>query len=275
MAAMQIGLSPDPDAAFMFYALTAGKVRVPDVQVLPVLDEIERLNRRARNGELEATVISAATYALVAERYRIMDSGACMLKGSGPVLVARAVMDPKEIPDRVVAIPGSHTTAALLLRLYCGDPPLIEVPFEKIPQAVLGEQAELGLLIHEGPMTHQSMGLSRVLDLGQRWQRETNLPLPLGLTVVRRDLDEETQRALSAALRQTIAYARAHTDEALEHAMRYGRGMDRESCRRFVLMSVNDYSVTLGAEGREALEKLFSLAHSKGLIPEIPPLDPL
>lgn len=275
MAAIQIGLSPDPDAAFMFYGLTVGKVRVPDVQILPVLDEIERLNRRARNGELEVTVISAATYALVAERYRIMDSGACMLKGSGPVLVARAVLDPKEIPDKVVAIPGSHTTAALLLRLYCGDPPLIEVSFEKIAQAVLGEQAELGLLIHEGPMTYKSMGLSRVLDLGQRWERETNLPLPLGLTVVRRDLGEETQRALSAALRQTIAYARAHTDEALEHAMRYGRGMDRESCRRFVLMSVNDYSVTLGAEGREALEKLFSLAHSKGLIPEIPPLDPL
>jgi 1,4-dihydroxy-6-naphthoate synthase len=275
MPAIQIGLSPDPDAAFMFYALTAGKVRVPDVQILPVLDEIERLNRRARNGELEVTVISAATYALVAERYRIMDSGACMLKGSGPVLVARAVMDPKEIPDRVVAIPGSHTTAALLLRLYCGDPPLIEVSLEKIPQAVLGEQAELGLLIHEGPMTYKSMGLSRVLDLGQSWERETNLPLPLGLTVVRRDLGEETQRALSAALRQAIAYARVHVDEALEHAMRYGRGMDRESCRRFVLMSVNDYSVTLGAEGREALEKLFSLAHSKGLIPEIPPLDPL
>jgi 1,4-dihydroxy-6-naphthoate synthase len=275
MPLIRIGHSPDPDDAFMFYALTAGKVRIPGVEVEHVLEEIERLNRRAREGELEVTAISAATYALVADRYRIMDPGASMGKGYGPVLVAKAPLDPREIPERVVAIPGSHTTAALLLRLYCGDPPIIEVPFDKIPQAVLEEQAELGLLIHEGQITHQALGLRLVLDLGKVWERETGLPLPLGINVIRRDLGENLHRQLSQALRDSIAYAHAHEDEALAYAMEFGRGIDRETCRRFVRMYVNDYTVTLGEEGRRALEFLFQKAHAKELIPEIPPIDPL
>lgn len=275
MPLIRIGHSPDPDDAFMFYALTTGKVRIPGVEVAHVLEEIERLNRRAREGELEVTAISAATYALVADRYRIMDPGASMGKGYGPVLVAKAPLDPREIPERVVAIPGSHTTAALLLRLYCGDPPVIEVPFDKIPHAVLEEQAELGLLIHEGQITHQALGLRLVLDLGKVWERETGLPLPLGINVIRRDLGENLHRQLSQALRDSIAYAHAHEDEALAYAMEFGRGIDRETCRRFVRMYVNDYTVTLGEEGRRALEFLFQKAHAKELIPEIPPIDPL
>ncbi len=275
MPLIRIGHSPDPDDAFMFYALTAGKVHVPNIQILHVLEEIERLNRRARAGDLEVTAISAATYALVADRYRIMDSGASMGKGYGPVLVAKGPLDPREIPEHVVAIPGSHTTAALLLRLYCDDPPIIEVPFDKIPRAVLDEQAEVGLLIHEGQITHQAVGLHTVLDLGKVWERETGLPLPLGINVIRRDLGEDFHRTLSQALRDSIAYAHAHEDEALGYATQFGRGTDRETCRRFIRMYVNDYTVTLGAEGRRALESLFRLAHAKGLIPEIPPLDPL
>jgi len=272
---IRIGHSPDPDDAFMFYALTTGKVRVPGVEVLHVLEEIERLNRRARTGELEITAISVATYALVADRYRIMDPGASMGKGYGPVLVAKARLDPREIPERVVAIPGSHTTAALLLRLYCGDPPIIEVAFDKIPRVVLEEQAEAGLLIHEGQITHQALGLHTVLDLGKVWERETSLPLPLGINVIRRDLGEDLQRQLSQALRDSIAYAQAHETETLDYAMQFGRGIDRETCRRFVRMYVNDYTLTLGEEGRRALECLFRLAHAKGLIPEIPPIDPV
>ncbi len=272
---IRIGHSPDPDDAFMFYALTTGKVRVPGVEVHHTLEEIERLNRRARSGELEVTAISAATYALVADRYRILDPGASMGKGYGPVLVARAPMDSREISERVVAIPGSHTTAALLLRLYCGDPPTIEVSFEKIPQVVLEEQAEVGLLIHEGQITHQGLGLHKVLDLGMLWERETGLPLPLGINVIRRDLGVDLHRQLSRALGDSIAYAHAHEDEALDYAMQFGRGIDRETCRHFVRMYVNDYTLTLGAEGRRALECLFRLAHTKGLIPEIPPIDPV
>ena len=275
MPLIRIGHSPDPDDAFMFYALTTGKVRIPGVEVHHVLEEIERLNRRARSGELEVTAISAATYTLVADRYRIMDPGASMGKGYGPVLVAKTPLDPREIPERVVAIPGSHTTAALLLRLYCGDPPIIEVPFDKIPQAVLEEQAELGLLIHEGQITHRALGLHTVLDLGKVWERETGLPLPLGINVIRRDLGEDLHRQLSQALRDSIAYAHAHEDEALAYAMEFGRGIDKETCRRFVRMYVNDYTLALGGEGRRALEFLYQAAHAKGLIPEIPPIDPL
>jgi 1,4-dihydroxy-6-naphthoate synthase len=275
MPLIRIGHSPDPDDAFMFYALTAGKVKAGDLDVAHVLEDIESLNRRARTGELEVTAVSAATYTLIHERYRMMDPGASMGKGYGPILVAREPMQPQDIADKVVAIPGSHTTAAMLLRLYVGDPPIIEVAFDKIPQAVLDGQADLGLLIHEGQITHPRMGLYKVLDMGQLWERDTRLPLPLGINVMRRDLGDDVHRRLSQALRDSIDYAYAHVDEALEYAMRYGRGIDKETCRRFVLMYVNDYTRRLGDEGRAALERLYRMAHAKGLIPSVPPVDPI
>jgi 5,8-dihydroxy-2-naphthoate synthase len=272
---VRIGHSPDPDDAFMFYALTAGKVRIPGVRIEHVLEDIETLNRRSRTGELEVTAVSFATYILIAEQYRMMDPGASMGKGYGPILVARRPIPTAEIEQHVVAIPGKHTTAALLLRLFVGDPAQIEVAFDKIPQAVLEGQADLGLLIHEGQITHQQMGLTKVLDLGEAWQRDSGLPLPLGVNVMRRDLGEDLHRALSQALRDSIAWAHANVDEALEYAMRYGRGIDKETCRRFVLMYVNDFTLALGNEGRAAVERLFTLAHHKGLIPAIPPIDPI
>jgi 1,4-dihydroxy-6-naphthoate synthase len=276
MQTIRIGHSPDADDAFMFYALTAGKVTVPGARIEHVLEDIESLNRRSRSGELEVTAVSAATYALVADRYRMMDPGASMGKGYGPILVARQPIDPREIPQKVVAIPGSHTTASLLLRLYVSEEPaLIEVAFDKIPQAVLDGQADLGLLIHEGQITHASMGLVKVLDLGERWQQDSGLPLPLGVNVMRRDLGEPMHLALSEGLRRSIAWAHANVDAALDYAMRYSRGIDRETCRRFVLMYVNDFTLRLGDEGRAALERLFTEAHRRGLLPTIPPLDPV
>jgi 1,4-dihydroxy-6-naphthoate synthase len=272
---IRIGHSPDPDDAFMFYALTAGKVGVPGVRIEHVLEDIETLNRRSRTGELEVTAVSFATYILIAEQYRMMDPGASMGKGYGPILVARRPIPAAEIEQHVVAIPGKHTTAALLLRLFVGDPPQIEVAFDKIPQAVLEGQADLGLLIHEGQITHQQMGLVKVLDLGEAWQRDSGLPLPLGVNVMRRDLGEELHRALSQALRDSIAWAHANVDEALEYAMRYGRGIDKETCRRFVLMYVNDYTKRLGEVGRAALTRLYELAHARGLIKTMPPVDPI
>jgi 5,8-dihydroxy-2-naphthoate synthase len=245
------------------------------VRIEHVLEDIESLNRRARTAELEVTAVSAATYTLVADRYRLMEGGASMGRGYGPVLVARDRMDPREIPEKVVAIPGSHTTAALLLRLYCGDPPLIEVAFDKIPQVVAEGQADLGLLIHEGQITHADLGLTKVLDLGEAWTADTGLPLPLGVNVMRRDLGEAMHRALSRGLSDSIAWAHANVDEALEYAMQYGRGIDKETCRRFVLMYVNDYTVALGAEGRAALERLFAEARGRGLIATVPPIDPI
>ena len=275
MPRIRIGHSPDPDDAFMFYALTTGKVKAGDIEVEHVLEDIESLNRRARTAELEVTAVPAATHTMIHDRYRMMDPGASMGKGYGPILVGREPVDRKDIADKVIAIPGSHTTAALLLRMYVGDPPIIEVAFDKIPQAVLEGQADLGLLIHEGQITHQSMGLHKVLDMGKEWERETGLPLPLGINVMRRDLGEDVHRRLSQALRDSIDYAYANVDEAIEYAMRYGRGIDKETCRRFVLMYVNDYTMRLGDDGRAALERLFRLAHAKGLIPAIPPVDPI
>ncbi len=275
MRVVRIGHSPDPDDAFMFYALTAGKVVVDGVRIEHVLEDIESLNRRARTAELEVTAVSAATYVMVAEQYRMMDPGASMGKGYGPILVAREPIRREELEGKVVAIPGSHTTAALLLRLYVGDPPVIEVAFDKIPYAVLEGQADVGLLIHEGQITHTAMGLTKVLDLGEVWARDTGLPLPLGINVMRRDLGEDLHRALSQGLRDAITWAHGHVDEALEYAMRYGRGIDKETCRRFVLMYVNDYTQALGAEGRAALERLYTMAHQRRLISGVPTIDPV
>jgi len=272
---VRIGHSPDPDDAFMFYALTTGKVRIPGVRIEHVLEDIESLNRRSREGELEVTAVSFATYLLIADRYRMMDPGASMGKGYGPILVARGAIPRADLESRVTAIAGKHTTSALLLRLYVGDPPLIEVAFDKIPTVVLEGQAELGLLIHEGQITYQKMGLTKVLDLGEAWQKDTGLPLPLGCNVMRRDLGDDLHRALSQALKDSIAWAHAHVDEALEYAMRYGRGIDKETCRRFVLMYVNDFTLALGREGRAAIEKLFTMAHQKGLVPAVPLIDPV
>jgi len=275
MQTIRIGHSPDPDDAFMFYALTAGKVRIPGVRIEHVLEDIETLNRRSREAELEVTAVSFATYLLIADRYRMMDPGASMGKGYGPILVAREPIPRAELEERVTAIAGKHTTSALLLRLYVGDPPIIEVAFDKIPAAVLDGQADLGLLIHEGQITYQRMGLTKALDLGEAWQRDTGLPLPLGCNVMRRDLGDDLHRALSEALRESIAWGHAHIDEALEYAMRYGRGIDKETCRCFVLMYVNDFTLALGPQGRAAIERLFTMAHQKGLIPAVPPIDPL
>jgi len=275
MRTVKIGHSPDADDAFMFYALTAGKVKIPGVAVEHVLEDIESLNRRARTGDLDVTAVSFATYLLIAEQYRMMDAGASMGLGYGPILVGRAPIPVAELEHRVVASPGKHTTSALLLRLYVGDPPLIEVAFDKIPQAVLDGQADLGLLIHEGQITHQKMGLTKVLDLGESWQRDTSLPLPLGVNVMRRELGEDVHRAISQGLRDSIAWAHANVDEALDYAMRYGRGIDKETCRRFVLMYVNNYTLSLGRDGRAAVERLFGMARDRGLITEIPALDPI
>src|SRR5436189_153190 len=188
MQTIRIGHSPDPDDAFMFYALTSGKVRIPGVGIEHVLEDVGSLNARPRTSELEFTAVSCAPYLLVADRYRMMDPGASMGKGYGPILVAREPLSRRALTEKVVAIPGSHTTAALLLRLYVGEPPLIEVAFDKIPNAVLEGQADVGLLIHEGQITHAQLGLVKVLDLGEVWARGTGLPLPPGLADQGRDL---------------------------------------------------------------------------------------
>ncbi|HLE43867.1 MAG TPA: MqnA/MqnD/SBP family protein [Methylomirabilota bacterium] len=275
MRVIRIGHSPDADDAFMFYAMTHGKVTMPGVRIEHVLEDIESLNRRAATGELDVTAVSCATYPSIADRYRIMDPGASMGQGYGPIVVAKRPFDEEELAGMSIAVPGLGTTAYLLLRLALGDPPVIVVPFDRIIQVVQEEQAHAGLLIHEGQITYAAMGLVKVLDLGERWTKETGLPLPLGINVTRRDLGEALAAELSEALRASIRYAHAHPEEAVDYAMRYGRGIDAETCARFVHMYVNDYTVTLGEEGRRALEALYRRAVEADLLPAMPPLDPL
>jgi 1,4-dihydroxy-6-naphthoate synthase len=271
---IRIGHSPDADDAFMFYALTHGKVTIPGVQIEHVLEDIESLNRRAATGELEVTAVSCATYPSVADRYRLMDPGASMGQGYGPIVVAREAIPREHLHDRVIAIPGYGTTAYLLLRLAVGDPPVIVVAFDRIPRVVLEGQADAGLLIHEGQITYRALGLVKVLDLGELWTARTGLPLPLGVNVTRRDLGPDMAQTLSGALRASIRYAHAHPEEAVAYALRYGRGIDAETCRRFVDMYVNDYTVSLGEEGRRALERLYREAVDAGLLEVVPPIDP-
>jgi 1,4-dihydroxy-6-naphthoate synthase len=275
MQVIRIGHSPDPDDAFMFYALTHGKVTIPGVRIEHLLEDIESLNRRAAGGELEVTAVSCATYPAIADRYRLMDPGASMGKGYGPILVARRPLAERTLRRKVIAIPGYGTTAYLLLRLALGDPPVIVVAFDQIPRVVQEGQADAGLLIHEGQITYDRMGLIKVLDLGERWTKDTGLPLPLGINVTRRDLGADMAGQLSAALRAAIRYAHEHPDEAVAYAMRYGRGIDAETCHRFVHMYVNDYTVTLGEEGLRALTTLYERAVRKGLLGAIPPIDPM
>ena len=240
-----------------------------------VLEDIESLNRRSRTAELEVTAVSFATYLLIADRYRMMDPGSSMGKGYGPILVARGPVPRAELEHRVVAIPGKHTDVGAPPELVRRRSAADRGGLRQDSQAVLDGQADLGLLIHEGQITHQTMGLTKVLDLGEEWQQDTGLPLPLGVNVMRRDMGEDLHRALSQGLRDSIAWAYANIDEALDYAMRYGRGIDKETCRRFVLMYVNDYTLALGPDGRAAIERLFAMAHAKGLIAEIPPIDPI
>ena len=275
MQVIRIGHSPDPDDAFMFYALTHGKVTIRGVRIEHLLEDIESLNRRAASGELEVTAVSCATYPAIADRYRLMDPGASMGKGYGPILVARRPLAERTLRRKVIAIPGYGTTAYLLLRLALGDPPVIVVAFDQIPRVVQEGQADAGLLIHEGQITYDRMGLVKVLDLGERWTKDTGLPLPLGINVTRRDLGADMAGQLSEALRAAIRYAHEHPDEAVAYAMRYGRGIDAETCHRFVHMYVNDYTVTLGEEGLRALTTLYERAVRKGLLGAIPPIDPM
>ena len=272
---VRIGHSPDADDAFMFYAMTHGKVTIPGVRIEHVLEDIESLNRRAASMELEVTAVSCATYPSISGRYRLMDPGASMGKGYGPILVAREPIPAEALADRIFAIPGYGTTAYLLLRLALGDPAVIVVAFDQIPRVVSEGQADIGLLIHEGQITYSAMGLFKVLDLGELWTKRTGLPLPLGVNVTRRDLGEEMARTLSEALRESIRYAHAHPEEAVGYALRYGRGIDADTCTRFVHMYVNDYPVTLGEEGRRALETLYREAVGARLLDKMPPLDPL
>jgi 1,4-dihydroxy-6-naphthoate synthase len=272
---IRVGHSPDPDDAFMFYALATCRVVVPGVRVRHVLEDIESLNRRALAGELEVTAVSAHAYAHLADRYWIMRAGASVGRGYGPKLVVRDASDfrrPEDLRGARVAVPGTLTTAALVLALAAPGLAHVVVPFDRILHAVVQGDVDAGLVIHEGQLTYAEHGLRLLLDLGDWWRAETSLPLPLGLDVVRADLGEEMARALSDGLRASIDYAIAHEDEALPYALQFGRGIALETAREFVRMYVNADTQDLGDEGERALRLLYDKAAAASVIPAVPQL---
>lgn len=268
---MKLGHSPDADDAFMFYAIASGKVASGQIDFEHVIEDIQSLNKRAVKGELEVTAISAHGYLSVQDRYRILSCGASMGKGYGPIVVAK-----KKIPHlrgKSVAVPGKLTTAYLLLSLYADDFIPVEVPFDKIMDKVLEGEVDAGLLIHEGQLTYEETGLCLLFDLGAMWAEETDLPMPLGLNVLRRDIPPGLDAEVLRVHKESIEYALSNKKEALDYAMRFGRGMSEDTGEKFVLMYVNEWTRDLGESGTGALEYLFEKTRAKGIIAEKPMLD--
>jgi 1,4-dihydroxy-6-naphthoate synthase len=272
---IRLGHSPDPDDAFMFYALAEELIPTDGFRFEHVLRDIETLNAWAREGRLEVTALSVHAYAHLWERYRLLPHGASMGERYGPIVVARGPMEPEELPRRRVAIPGVLTSAFLALQLAVGRiaEPVI-VPFDRILDVVASGGADAGLVIHEGQLTYASQGLEPVIDLGEWWHALTGLPLPLGANAVRRDIDRgDTLPRLSRLLRESIAYGLAHRPGALTHAERFGRGLDRDLADRFVGMYVNDRTLDYGEDGRAAVAELLRRGQEAGLIDRAPVVD--
>jgi 1,4-dihydroxy-6-naphthoate synthase len=265
---IRVGHSPDPDDAFMFYALAHDKLDTGDLQFRHQLQDIETLNRRALKGELEVTAVSIHAYAHLLDKYALLPSGCSMGDRYGPMVVSRRPLRVEDLPGVRIAVPGTLTTAFLTLRLLLPQGFKHEVvPFDQILDAVASGRFDAGLIIHEGQLTFQNQGLSLIVDLGVWWQQRTGLPLPLGGNVVRRDLGTDTIHQISRLLKESIRYGLDHRDEALSYALTYARDMPRELADRFVGMYVNDWTLDYGPRGRAAVRRLLDEGHQAGIIP--------
>jgi 1,4-dihydroxy-6-naphthoate synthase len=267
---VRIAHSPDSDDAFMFYALTQGRLDIAGLDIQHVLRDIETLNRAAFESTYEISAISFHAYAHLADRYALMPSGASFGDGYGPVLVSKTARRREEFPDLVTAIPGELTTAALALKLWQPGVRTRVVPFDQILDEVRSGRVDAGVVIHEGQLTYQEDGLIAVTDLGAWWKEETGDPLPLGGNGIRRDLDPAHSRRLCRLLTESIAYGLDHRQEAMEYAVRYARGLEDDPVRsdRFVAMYVNEWTRDYGAAGRRAVQRLLDRGHDAGLLPQ-------
>jgi 1,4-dihydroxy-6-naphthoate synthase len=265
---IHVAHSPDSDDAFMFYALAEGKVDTEGLEYVHELQDIETLNQRAMRGELEVTAVSIHAFAYLADTYALLPHGASMGEGYGPRLVARTNSDITSIRGKRVAIPGRLTSAYLALQLFESDFEPVVVPFDEIEAAVAGKSVDAGLLIHEGQLTYSDSGLRLLVDLGAWWKEQTGLPLPLGGNVVRKDLGDYLIKRISRHLRASIAYGLQHRAAALDHSMRYARGLERERADTFVGMYVNQRTLDYGAEGRRAVQLFLDRGAEAGLIPK-------
>jgi 1,4-dihydroxy-6-naphthoate synthase len=261
---IRLGHSPDPDDAFMFWALAEGRVDTRGFEFEHVLRDIQTLNEWALHGRLEVTALSLHAYPLVQETYVLLPHGASMGSGYGPIVVARDPLSVERLRETEIAVPGPMTTAFLVLRMAIGDFPYRVVPFDEIIDDVRNGRSEAGLLIHEGQLTYADAGLHKCLDLGEWWLLETGLPLPLGVNVARRDLGETTLRDLSDVLRASIEAGLASRRDAMQYALRFGRGLDHDLGDRFVGMYVNELTCDYGDEGRQAVQELLDRAQAIG-----------
>ena len=262
---IHVGFSADPDDAFMYWGIASGAVDTRGLAFEPVTQDIQTLNEWALEGRLEVTAISLATYPLVQDRYALLPHGASLGSGYGPIVVAREPLSLEELAAEEIVVPGSLTTAYLVLRMALGgDVRVRALPFDEILPEVAEGRARAGLLIHEGQLTYGDHGLQKCLDLGEWWLLETGLPLPLGVNTARRDLGAETLRTVSAVLRASIDAALEHRDEALAYALGFGRGLDDARGDAFIGMYVNELTQDYGEEGRAAVRELLRRAEAVG-----------
>jgi 1,4-dihydroxy-6-naphthoate synthase len=258
--------SPDSDDAFMFYALADGRIDTEGINYVHELQDIETLNARAMRGELDVTAVSIHAYAYLSDTYALLPHGASMGDGYGPKLVALRWMTPLSVAGKRIAVPGLMTSAYLALRLFQPDFVPVAVPFDQIEEAVVHDEADAGLLIHESQLTYEDEGFHLVADMGAWWLDKTGLPLPLGGNVIRKDMPRELQKKVSRHLRASIAYGLANRTNALDHAMRFARGLDRGKADTFVGMYVNDWTLDYGERGRAAIRLFLDEGVKAGII---------
>jgi 1,4-dihydroxy-6-naphthoate synthase len=264
-----IAHSPDSDDAFMFYALATNKVRSPGIRYTHSLCDIETLNRKAMEGDglYDVTAISFHAYPYIQEKYALLPSGGSVGEGYGPMIVATRPYSETEITKKKIAVPGTLTTAYLVLKLFAPDVETEVVAFDQIIPQVLAGNQEAGLIIHEGQLTYDKAGLYRVVDMGRWWHKLTGLPLPLGGNAIRRSLGPDLMATVATALQHSIQYGLDHREEALAYAMQFARDLDPDLADRFVGMYVNERTLDYGAEGREAVRRLLDMGYSSGVIP--------
>jgi 1,4-dihydroxy-6-naphthoate synthase len=267
---ISVAHSPDSDDAFMFYGLATNKVRVPGLKFSHTLTDIETLNRKAMEGFYDVSAISFHAYPYVQDKYALMPCGGSVGEQYGPMVVSPRGMSLEELKRTKVAVPGTMTTAYLALKLFAPNIETAVVPFDHIIPEVLAGNYEAGLIIHEGQLTYESSGLTRILDLGKWWHELTGLPLPLGGNAIRRDLGPELIATVTHALRDSIQYALDHREEALAYAMQFARDLDPQKADQFVGMYVNERTLDYGPDGREAVVRLLDMGHRAGIIPMEP-----
>jgi 1,4-dihydroxy-6-naphthoate synthase len=265
---IHVAHSPDSDDAFMFYAMATRKIDTGELNYIHTLSDIETLNKKAMKGEYEVSAVSFHAYAYMADKYALLSCGASMGQNYGPIVISGKPMRAKSLANKVVAIPGTFTSAFLTLRLFEPDVQYKVVAFDKILDEVQKGNYDAGLLIHEGQLTYREMGLHKVIDLGQWWLKQTGLPLPLGGNVIRRDLGIKLMERIGQDIRKSIQYGLDHREEAMAYAIQFSRGLDVQRIDRFIGMYVNDLTLDYGTEGKQAVRKLFQEAYRKKIIPE-------